>query len=118
MTPSSGDPADLLREAIERLRPVFGVYGGLPREFCPHVLGRGAGEGKVFVWQFGGRSSQPDRLPEWRCFRVAGLTRLRLIAGAWNPGEPIKGYDQHCVETPEAVVDAAHSFAKLPPLAD
>ena len=106
----------LLREAMRDLRPVHGMYGGLPREFCPHVLGRGGGSLKVFVWQFGGESSREGTLPEWRCFRIAGLSDLRLIEGEWNAGEPTSGYDQHCVELAEAVVDPARSFAKLPPV--
>ena len=106
----------LLREAMDRLRPVSGVYGGLPREFCPHVLGRGGGFLNVFVWQFGGETSREGSLPEWRCFRVAGLSELALLDGEWRAGEPVKGHDQPCVDLAEAVVDPAHSFARLPPM--
>ena len=106
----------LLREAMRELRPVYAVYGGLPREFCPHVLGRGSGSLHVFVWQFGGESSRQESLPEWRCFRIAGLSELRLLDGEWHPGNPTKGHDQHCVDLAEAVVDPARSCAKLPPI--
>ena len=80
------------------------------------MLGRGSGSLHVFVWQFGGESSQEGALPEWRCFRIAGLSGLRLLEGEWRAGEPTKGFDQHCVELAEAVVGPEHSFAKLPPI--
>ncbi len=68
------------------------------------------------MWQFGGQSSRQASLPEWRCFRIAGLSELRLLDGEWHAGEPAKGHDQPCVDRAEAVVDPAHSCAKLPPI--
>ena len=45
----------LIRTAIIELKPMKGLYNGLYREFCPHILGTKIGTWKVFVWQFTAR---------------------------------------------------------------
>ena len=48
----------LLRTAIRQLKQVVGLCNGLPREFCPHILGTKHHEWAALVWQFGGQSTR------------------------------------------------------------
>jgi 5'-deoxynucleotidase YfbR-like HD superfamily hydrolase len=78
----------LLRRAIKELKQVVGIAKGLRREFCPYTLGLGkAQDWKVFVWQFGGKSSRPLKGgADWRCLSLKELEDLRLLDGEWQHG--------------------------------
>ena len=78
----------LLRRAIKELKQVVGVGNELPREFCPYTLGLGKDrDWKVFVWQFGGESSQPlNGGADWRCLSLNKLENLSLRDGEWQHG--------------------------------
>ncbi len=78
----------LLRRAIKELKQVVGVGNELPREFCPYTLGLGKDrDWKVFVWQFGGESSQPLKGgADWRCLSLNKLENLSLRDGEWQHG--------------------------------
>ena len=69
--PRSVEPYDLLREAILNRRQVVAVCHGLPREFCPHVLGTKDDEEHCLAYQFGGASASGPLVPgspaNWRC---------------------------------------------------
>src|SRR2546428_13715170 len=80
-------PYDLLKEAILKHRQVVAVYHGLPREFCPHVLGTKDGKEHCLAYQFGGQSSTgpivPGSTDNWRCFLVSELSDVSLRDGLW-----------------------------------
>ena len=75
----------LFRNAILSEQQVVCVYGGRARELCPHIIGTNRrGEEVVLAWQFGGESSGP--LPQWRCLKLANVSRARPSEGRWHEG--------------------------------
>jgi hypothetical protein len=60
-------------------------YDGRARELCPHIIGANKrGEEVVLAWQFAGESSGP--LPQWRCLKLANVSRARTREGRWYGG--------------------------------
>ncbi len=98
---------ELLREAILGRRQVWGVYHGLPRAFCPHVLGTKGGTPHCLGYQFAGESASGPIVPgspdNWRCFAVAGLSQLSIRDGPWFTA-PNWDRQQTCVERIDAEV--------------
>ena len=96
---------NMFLKAIREKQQIVCVYHGLPREVCPHVLGRGKdGEAKALTFQFAGRSSKG--LPpggEWRCLTLSEVRNARLQAGAWHTGDR-HTRPQTCVKVIEAEV--------------
>jgi len=99
----------LLRTAIRELKQVVGYDNDLYREFCPHVLGHKEGVWKVLVWQFGGTSSKPDDLPNWRWFELRDLSGLTLRDGEWHRGWAKRRSDHRQHLLIDTVVDDAHA---------
>ena len=63
------------------------VYGGLPRELCPIILGHSNGREKALTYQFGGQSrSGLPRGGEWRCLFVSEVGDIQLRDGPWISG--------------------------------
>jgi hypothetical protein len=98
---------ELLREAIELRMPVYAIYGGHHRWFCPHALGYKGGVERVLAYQYDGTSAKglgPAGSPaNWRCMNVKGLRQLTLVVGRWHPG-PRSIRPQKCVGRVEAEV--------------
>jgi hypothetical protein len=63
---------ELLRRAAARRQSVAAIYDGLPRLFCPHVLGRKAGRFHALVYQIGGEQ-------QWTAGGVLRSRRLALL---------------------------------------
>ena len=99
----------LLREAMVRRRQVRAVYDGLPREFCPHVLGANDGEAHCLGYQFAGQSTTepitPGSTGNWRCFVVAKLAHVSLHEGRWYTA-PNWDRRQTCVDRVDVEVEA------------
>ena len=76
----------LRREEYEEQKQVVGIGKKLTREFSPYTLGVTKNEWRVFVWQFGGKSSKPIGKGVWRCFRLDELEQLQLRDGEWRHG--------------------------------
>lgn len=75
----------LFRNAILRAQQVVCRYDGRVRELCPHIIGTNRrGEEVALAWQFGGESSGP--LPQWRCLKLANVSKARPRAGRWHEG--------------------------------
>ena len=75
----------LFRNAILGEQQVVCLYDGRTRELCPHIIGTNKrGEEVVLAWQFGGDSSGP--LPQWRCLKLANVSKARPRAGRWHEG--------------------------------
>ena len=74
--------------SIENNAPLFCLYDGSPRQFCPITLGHEKGVEVAHVWQTGGSSSGP--LPGWRTFSLNKVTGIELREGEWRTG-PSKG---------------------------
>lgn len=78
-----------IRDAIRRKQHVIGMYDGLYRELCPHVLGltRGHAEQCLF-YQFGGESETglmpSGHFRNWRCMTLAGLHIHEIRDGEWH----------------------------------
>jgi len=76
-----------LRRAIIERRQVVATYGGVRREFCPHVLGWKGDAEHCLGYQFGGDTSGGPIVPgspeNWRCFSIEGLSRVSLREGPW-----------------------------------
>jgi len=84
----------ILRQAIQMLQPVFGIYAGYDRFLCPHVLGYKQGRLQVLSYQYAGDSStgpiitpsDPANGPSfnWRCMEVRDFDKLMLLPpGPW-----------------------------------
>ena len=67
--------------AIDNQQPLFCLFDGKPREFCPITLFH---RGSVRVWQVGGESDGP--LPDWRWFKLAGVADVELRRAEWETG--------------------------------
>jgi hypothetical protein len=79
----------LVWTAVARKHPIAASYGGLPRLFCPHRLGRNKeGELRVLCYQYGGESEsglQPPGSPaNWRCIVLDKLRRVELLDAGWH----------------------------------
>jgi len=78
----------LFAQAMASRMQVLFLYDGYRREVCPHILGHTRlGQEVALTYQFGGQSSRG--LPpggEWRCFRLAKATDVRLRRGPWQAG--------------------------------
>jgi hypothetical protein len=75
----------LFRNAILAEQQVICLYEGRHRELCPHIIGTDKrGEEAVLAWQFAGESSRP--LPQWRCLKLANVSRARARDGRWHEG--------------------------------
>jgi hypothetical protein len=73
---------ELMRRAIVDRRPVYALYRGRPRIFCPYQLGAKGASTHVLVWQYDGESPS-GILPQWRCFDLARLSFIRLLTDPW-----------------------------------
>jgi hypothetical protein len=100
----------LLRIAATKRRPVAAIYEGLPRLFCPHLLGKNKqGKLRAFCYQYGGASGSGlrrvwDGWGGWRCLAIDKLKRVELRGNAWRT-EPRSG-QQHCVAQVDFDVNA------------
>jgi hypothetical protein len=75
----------LFRNAILDEQQVVCIYDGRVRELCPHIIGTNRrGEEVVLAWQFAGESSGP--LPQWRCLKLANISKARPRDGRWHDG--------------------------------
>jgi hypothetical protein len=102
---------ELFREAMAERKPVTCVYGGLPRQLCPIILGHSKGEEKALTFQFGGESG--SGLPpggEWRCLWLSRVTGAELSAGSWRAGASHR-QPQGCVEIVDFDVNPASPYA-------
>ena len=101
---------ELLRQAIRELKQVVGHCNGYYREFCPHALGHKQGVWKALVWQFGGTSSKPKDLPNWRWLEWRDLSGITLRDGEWHRGWAKRRSDhRHHLDVIDTVVDEAHA---------
>jgi hypothetical protein len=112
----------LLRIAIRELRQVVCGGKGLPREFCPHILGTKERVWRTLVWQFDG-SSERGGLPSWRGFDLHDLEQITLRDGEWHRGWETGRRKQHLIDVIDTVVGPAHaaeiretSPPRIPPL--
>ena len=99
----------LLRLAATRRQPVAAMYDGLPRLFCPHVLGRSKdGHLRALCYQFGGSSGSGlrsgDGIGGWRCLTVNKLSQVELQDGDWRTDSHSRR--QSCVEQIDIDIDA------------
>ena len=79
----------LVWAAVAGRHPIAASYGGLPRLFCPHRLGRNKeGQLRVLCYQYGGESEsglQPAGSPaNWRCIVLEELGGVKLLDGRWR----------------------------------
>jgi hypothetical protein len=99
----------ILRQAIQFRLPVFGVYAGLDRFLCPHVLGYKQGRLQVLAYQFAGESASgtiiapidPANGPSsnWRCMEVQNFDELMLLPpGPWYTCPPRGIRSQTCID--------------------
>ena len=110
MAQSESEKIALLQKAIRERKQVVGYCNGLPREFCPHILGTKRGEWRTLVWQFGGESSRGGAdLPNWRGFELKDLDQITLRDGAWHRGWETGRRQQHLIDVIDTVVDPAHA---------
>jgi hypothetical protein len=85
----------IFRNAILAEQQVLCSYDGRTRELCPHIIGTNkSGEEVVLAWQFGGESS--GKLPQWRCLKLANVSKARTRSGRWYAGSSHRT-EQRCV---------------------
>jgi len=78
-----------LTDAINGLQKVSFTYDGKNR-FCePHVLGVQEEDVVLLCFQTGFDSSQT--LPDWRVFKVSGITDLKRLPGTFIVRSPDEG---------------------------
>lgn len=97
----------LIREAILRRQRVSAIYGGLPRELCPHIVGLKGDTPSCLFYQYGGESVRglsPEGSPHnWRCLPLAGLSDVRVSDGPWFSA-PNYSSRQNCVDSIDVMV--------------
>jgi hypothetical protein len=95
------DTYELIRRAVLQRDSLSGWYKGHLRLFSPFLLGTKAGEPHVLGYQFGGTSEEVlgphGSLKNWRCLRVAELTKATLIRRVWHAA-PMGKSHQHCID--------------------
>ena len=95
------DTYELIRNAVLERNSLRAWYKGHLRLFSPFVLGTKVGEPHVLGYQFGGTSEEvlgPDGSPKnWRCLRVAEVTKATLIPRTWHAA-PMGKSHQHCID--------------------
>lgn len=83
---------DLLKKAIIEKKQIVAYYHDLPREMCPHVLGRDSetGREKCLFYQFAGESNHglfpltdPRARKNWRCLFLDEISEASLRDGDW-----------------------------------
>ncbi len=91
----------MIRKAVVERNSLSASYKGHLRVFSPFVLGTKAGDPHVLGYQFDGTSVKPltpEGSPEnWRCLRVAELTKIKLLPGIWHDVPKGRGH-QHCID--------------------
>ena len=91
----------LFRTAILAEQQVTCIYGGRPREICPHIIGTNKdGEEVVLAWQFAGEST--GKLPQWRCLKLANVRNARARDGEWFAGHSHRA-EQTCVSDIDSI---------------
>ena len=83
------DVYEIVRQAVERRRPISAVYYNRRRLFCPHRLGRNKdGQLRVLCYRYGGESEsglKPIGSPDnWRCVALDKLGNVEVLNGAWR----------------------------------
>jgi hypothetical protein len=89
---------DLIARAMVERQQVHCFYQGRPRSICPAILGHTDGEERTLAFQFGGSSSKG--LPpggDWKCFKLAEMTKVELRRGKWHAGSSHRERQQ-CVK--------------------
>ena len=103
---------ELIRNAVLGRDSVSAWYHGHLRLFSPFLLGTKADDPHVLGYQFGGTADKPlgpeGDQENWRCLRVAGLTRVKLLPGTWHAVPKGKGF-QHCIDQVDVWADSPTS---------
>jgi hypothetical protein len=106
----------LIWRAVRRRQQLIFYYGDYPRECCPVILGyKEDGREAAFLYQFAGSSSDPSKLPNWRCLLVGKIRDLQLRAGEWHEGKSHK-QTQHCVDWVDVDVNIPDTLTRDAPL--
>ncbi len=103
-----------LRQAIQHRQVLAFRAQGQAREFSPHVLGTKDGQWRVLGWQSAGGSGgglKPGG--DWRCFGVADLVGIEVLAGSWNIGDPTGEYGLNCIELIDTAADLEYAAKSL-----
>jgi hypothetical protein len=100
--PRRGRKYELIRSAVLERASVSAWYKGHFRVFSPFLLGAKAGDPHVLGYQFDGTSEEPlgpeGTVDNWRCLRVAELTKVKVLTGVWHPvPKGVKGH-QNCID--------------------
>jgi len=101
---------ELFAQAIADRKQIFCTYERLPRELCPHILGRTKDEEVALTYQFGGESK--SGLPpggEWRCLTLSKVRKVQLRNGPWHAGSR-HTRPQHCVEVVDIDVNPSSPY--------
>jgi hypothetical protein len=93
---------DLIRKAVIERNSLSAWYKGHLRVISPFLLGTKAGDPHVLGYQFDGTSKEPlgpeGSSENWRCLRVAELTKIKVLPGIWHPVPKGSKAHQHCIE--------------------
>lgn len=92
---------NIIKEAIENKRQIFGTYLGRYRKLCPHVLGFTNGKAQALFYQFGGESNsrpiEAGSTRNWRCMELDLLEIEQVQDGEWHTANNHQ-VPQHCVQ--------------------
>lgn len=109
--PRNDHKYDVIRKAVLERNSLSGWYKGHLRVFSPFLLGTKAGDPHVLGYQFDGTSEQPlgpdGSLENWRCLRVAELTKIKVLPGVWRAVP--KGSKGH-----QSCLDRVDVYAHMP----
>jgi|SRR4051794_35949407 hypothetical protein len=113
----ASDAYKLIFRALRRREQLTFSYQGLPRKCCPVILGYAAdGREALFAYQFAGATSSKTKLPQWRCFYIAGIRDLKSRSVAWLEGTS-HTQAQTCVHFVDVDVNVRESLMPDLPLA-
>jgi hypothetical protein len=97
-----GRKYELIRDAVLERASLSAWYKGHLRIFSPFLLGTKAGDPHILGYQFDGTSEEPlspeGSSENWRCLRVADLTKIKVLPGIWHPVPKGSRGHQNCID--------------------
>lgn len=100
----------LFAQAMRERKQIRCIYDGHERSICPIILGHSGDEEMALVYQFaGGSKSGLPREGQWKCFRLAKTSHVRLRDGPWHAGSSHR-QAQACVEVVDIDVNPSSPY--------
>jgi len=108
-------PADFhtIRDAINNHKHLLFTFNDAARVTCPHMLGCKSSVWKLLAWQINdaGKGGFAPGEQRWRCFDVAGMSRIVAIDGKWERGWTTGKKNESCINANEMDTAVSGAYA-------